>query len=581
MRNLFDHQDNAVKLMLECENNDIIKSNEYLSFRSTCGVLSNPIGSGKTLTALTLLTRHPISLETRGKVVFNTGTIYDIDKSYFNIDISERKMLSTSIPACFYLDFSLVVCTKPLINEWINEAELSGIPVYPLSTPGDIRNMYYKMPPKGSIIVCHPELLFGMIDSMHRACTRIPAPDYYCYVFNRVVFDDIHMNRGTFKGCTGKSVLGLFTWFLSATPGALDNSSTITKIKLISNALSPHSYNISRQCHVVSVPVTAYQEPPVNTSRITISQHTLSKVMDGILTQEVKNMLDYGDFTGVRNHFSEMLGSGENVQKPIHELVLDVEVRKLRDMEKMRDRYVVALYDTASVTRKIDQQRAKIDGIKERLDVVMQEEAECPICMEDVRRNKMMITPCCNNMMCADCINTLCGKTVIRKPCPVCRTPFKKSEMFIIGETGEAMSVQNIAERIMNGSQSQNSFKTVFEAIEHIILKNPSRKYLIFTQSEDSIKTYRSFLEKSSSIKIAALSGRLTSMKKNIDSVKEGLCNVLFLNSKSMDAGLNLQFIDEIVLVGECSKYRESQAIGRVRRYPRRDPVNVTYVNVT
>lgn len=580
MRNLFDHQENAIKLMLECEKNDIIKCNDYLSFRSTCGVLSNPIGSGKTLTALTIMNQHPIDLETRGKVVFNTGTIYEIDKSYFNTDISGRKMLNNLIPACYYMNYNLVVCTKPLINEWINEANLSNIPIRQLSTPGDIRAMSDDLPLPGSIIVCHPELLFGMIDAMHWIMNRVRAPDYYCYVFNRVFFDDIHMNRGTFKGCTGKSVLGLFTWFLSATPGALDNNSTITKIKLISNALSPHSYNISRQCHVVSVPVTAYQEPPVNTSRITISQHTLSKVMDGILTQEVKNMLDYGDFAGVRTHFSEMLGSGENVQKPIHELVLDVEVRKLQELEKLRNRYIVALYDTASVTRKIDEQKAKINGIKERLDVVMQEEAECPICMDDIRRDKMMITPCCNNMMCADCMNTLFGKMSIKKPCPVCRTPLKKSDMFIIGETGEAISVKNIAERIMNGSQSQNSFKTIFEAIEHIILKNPSKKYLIFTQSEDTIKIYKSFLEKSPNIKIAALSGRLTSMKKNIDSVKEGLCNVLFLNSKSMDAGLNLQFIDEIVLVGGCSKDRESQAIGRVRRYPRRDPVNVTYISV-
>jgi hypothetical protein len=580
MRPLFDHQENAIKLILECEENDVLRATPYLTFRTTCGVLSNPIGSGKTLTALTLLNRHPISLESRNKVVFNTGTIYEIDKTYFHTDIRQRKALSSMIPTCFYFDYSLVICTKPLINEWINEAQLSDIPVYTFSAPGDVRNISNGLPPKGSILICHPELMFSMIDAMHCKEYKIASPNYYCYVFNRVVFDDIHMNRGTFKGCSGKSVLGLFTWFLSATPGALDNGSTITKLKLISNALSPHSYNISRQCHVVTTPVTSYQEPPVNTTRITISQHTLSKVMDGILTQEVKNMLDYGDFTGVRNHFSEILGAGENVQKPIHELVLDVEIRKLHDLEKRRERYIQALYDTESISRKITEQQSKINGIRERLNVVMQEEAECPICMCDVQRNKMMITPCCNNMMCTDCINQIYGRTPMKKPCPVCRTQIKKAEMFIIGETGEAISIQNIAERIMNDTRSQNNFKTVFEAIEHVVMKDISKKYLIFTQSEDTIKTYKSFLEKIPRVKIASLSGRLTSMKKNIDSVKEGICNILFLNSRSMDAGLNLQFIDEIVLVGDCNRDRESQAIGRVRRYPRREPVNVTYISV-
>jgi len=260
--------------------------------------------------------------------------------------------------------------------------------------------------------------------------------------------------------------------------------------------------------------------------------------------------------------------------------VLEVEIHKLRDLEKTRDRYANSLVNITNVLIKIDQQQRKIDGIRERLNVVMQEEAECPVCMTDVPRKEMMITPCCNNMMCSGCINQFYGRVITKKPCPVCRTPIKKADMFIVNESGQAMSIQNIAERIMDQDKKETVFKTVFEAIEHIILKDPKKKYLIFTQSDDTIKTYKTFLGTCPEIKMASLSGRLSSMKKNIDNVKEGLCNVLFLNSKSMDAGLNLQFIDEIILIGDCTEYRENQAIGRVRRYPRKDPVNVTYISV-
>lgn len=559
-RELFPHQIKSVELMLEAESRMEIVTESKISFKSNYGILSNPIGSGKTLTMLTLLNNHPLTLDTCKSVFIRRSGIQLDIKGYLMEPVRDE-----FLDECRYIPYQLVVCTKPLINEWVNEAETSGIPIHTVSTDTQAKKLETKPPKPHSIIVVHTEqlqlvckTLSGTMESGH-------------VVFDRVVFDDIHMAK---KWKTIRyTTFGLFTWFLSATPGVLTHSNVGVRLRSLCPVL-PNDYMLIRTSHLVNVPVITYVEPPVVTKHHLVDTHWMSDSLAGILTHEVKHMLNMGDYDGIRRHFKNILG--EEVCKPIHELVLDAEVAELDKLKKAFEKYEEEGMNTTNITNKILSQKRKIDGIRERIDVVNQEEAECPICMCDVERKEMSITPCCFNMFCTECIN---NEIKVRKACPTCRAPLKKSGLLKVTESGQTISMTHIASMTIK-KNSDRSYKTVYEAVEKIMSQDFNKKYIIFTETNDTVKTYKKYLEAVPEIKLASLSGRLSTIKKGIDELREGSLNALFLNSKSSEAGLNLQFVDEIIFIGYCGEDRYNQAIGRVRRYPRTEPVVVHRVTV-
>lgn len=574
-RTLFAHQSKSIENMLECESRIEVEMKSRIKFRSTYGILSNPIGSGKTLTMLSLLHNHPLPIEKCSAVIFGNSSVQLDIKDYLMDPASQGSGFmfgNIHVPRCQYLPYQLVLCTKPLVNEWINEAGIAGIPIRPIFTPTIVKKIVNDPPEPHSIIVVYPELLQETISALSQ---NSPNPMLKgCAVFERVVMDDIHMAN---KWSHAKySLLSLFTWFLSATPNVLDGTMLTSKLRRACSTFSAYGM-ISPLAHMVRVDtVNEYVEPPVVPKYHYVMTHWASDAMSGVLTDEVKHMLNIGDYTGLRNHFKTILGDEEDICKPIHELVLSSEIKELERLKKSKERFIENDMSTENVDAKIESQKRKIEGIRERVSVVNQEEAECPICMCDVERKEMTVTPCCYNMFCKDCIHT---EIKARKVCPTCRASLKKSQLMNITDSGDTISLTHIAQRIDEKKiKSKGMYKTCFEAIEKIMSQDYKKKYIIFTETADSVLTYKKYLSSNMDIKLVTLSGRLNSMKKNIESLREGLANGMFLNSGSMEAGLNLQFVDEIILVGSSDNDRLKQAIGRVRRYPRTEPVIVNYV---
>lgn len=587
-RQLFPHQANSIEMMLECESRIEVETSSHLKFRSTYGILSNPIGSGKTLTMLSLLNNHPLTIDNCKTVIFGSSSVQVEIKEYLMdpenqtsgrlqegmiglIKAVERVQLG--IPQCRYLPYQLVLCTKPLVNEWINEAGASGIPIRSIFTPTLANKLKTDRPEPHSIIVVYPELLQATIKSL-MVQEDIPLIGG-CVVFDRVILDDIHM-ANKWKRDEAYSILGLFTWFLSATPEVLENIYLVARLRNACSAFSSYGM-LSPVAHMVKVDVNTYVEPPVIKNHYIVEPHWAANTLSDILTDEVKHMLNMGDYNGIRNHFKTLLGNDEDVCKPIHELVLETEIKELDRLKKSLERFIENDMNTDNVCEKIESQKRKIEGIRERIDIVKQEEAECPICMCDVERKYMSLTPCCYNMFCKDCIS---AELQVRKMCPTCRSPLKKTHLLNIMENGETISMTHIAEKVDKSKlQNKERNNTCYGAIEKIMSRDYKKKYIIFTETSESVSIYKKYLMTNPDIKLTTLSGRLSSMKKNIDSLREGLVNGMFLNSMSMEAGLNLQFVDEIILVGNCKNDRLKQAIGRVRRYPRTEPVIVNYVS--
>ena len=74
------------------------------------------------------------------------------------------------------------------------------------------------------------------------------------------------------------------------------------------------------------------------------------------------------------------------------------------------------------------------------------------------------------------------------------------------------------------------------------------------------------------------IKGHLTTIQKNLDYFKSGKIKVLFLNSNTSAAGINLQETTDIILYHKMSFNNENQIIGRANRIGRNINLNVHHL---
>jgi SNF2 family DNA or RNA helicase len=140
---------------------------------------------------------------------------------------------------------------------------------------------------------------------------------------------------------------------------------------------------------------------------------------------------------------------------------------------------------------------------------------------------------------------------------------------------------------MMNYITSENSHEyirqlpkrkqTKQEKIIDIINSNPNGKYIVFSSFDETLTIIRNTL-KDDDIEFTEISGTMSSRSKKIDNFKYGGTNVLFMNSMSNGAGINLQEATDLILYHRMPEDLETQIIGRAHRIGRRLSLNVHHL---
>ena len=202
----------------------------------------------------------------------------------------------------------------------------------------------------------------------------------------------------------------------------------------------------------------------------------------------------------------------------------------------------------------------KIKGIEERLGNVG--EKQCPICYCPFE--KPGVTPCCNNIFCIECITMALSTS---KACPLCRKNIKIQDVNLIINTPQET----------NSVKAERKLLTKLENLVKILKDKPAKRFMIFSEFDESLRQIKSELEKID-IVYSNIKGASASIKNIITKFKDGEFRVLLLNAKHFGAGLNLQFTDEIIIFHRMSKDLECQVIGRAQRLGRTDPLKINYL---
>lgn len=177
----------------------------------------------------------------------------------------------------------------------------------------------------------------------------------------------------------------------------------------------------------------------------------------------------------------------------------------------------------------------------------------CHICLSIVK--KPVVVNCCQNIFCGECfLNWMCNKNT----CPMCRAVVSSDMMIFVGESSdENMIIPN---------------KTKAELLLQLL--QVEGKYLIYSILGETFETIRKLLREQN-ISFVEIRGGADRRQKQLAKFKDGNENVLFLNSLTNGAGLNLQQVSDIILYTKVGDDTLDYVIGRAYRIGRTLPLKV------
>lgn len=602
-RQLFPHQLESVYLMekFEAGKETIEDPDTGFFIKSSYGCLSNPVGSGKTTVMLQVIKNDKLKFETLDTITFSIGgglitgdprTLYTIDNTN-EVTTPGRRFYLRCIPV------SVVVCSKPLTTVWQKEAQVMNVPHMIINTPKHVdfdtfTDKYNELITHSNGVIIISSQLYGDTMSNILQITNLKN-DYTIHMtFKRFVFDDFHsvtkMNAFYGKLCA------LFTWNINTTPESVYWSRYNRSLGRIITIDTTKQYTLHPMIpHIVKVPIPpeVYNQPEIVVHRHFFKPNELSNVLLDHIPFEVKQMLDTGNYEEAYKIMYKYVNPAEEGEEdenimanvasriPIHELVGNKYKQQIEKLKQRKIQLIEMGGSTKNVDDAIKEEERKLDNLHERLREAESENCDCPICYDTLERGEMVITKCCNNLFCKKCIQEAVFNT--NKICPLCRAKITPLSLYTLRNDNSAFDVSEIVNMKPKNSNISVA-KSPMEALLNLATSKPNgSKFVVFAPFEGSSKTFKTFF-KDTPYQVVDLSGSAASIKNKLESFENGSVQILFLSHKTSNAGLNLQFATDVVIIDNNATMNENgddykQSVGRVRRFPRTAPVPVHFIS--
>lgn len=626
-RILLSHQTESVELMEKAEKN-IPLQDSYTKFDMFCsfGTLENPVGSGKTAIMLQVIKNDKLRFETVRTLSISSegdnGRMLTGDPRNFYADTETGRILSVEFPLVLHtVPLNIVVCSKPLTTVWKKESDIMGVEAVVIDAPKHVesREIFKKLldpllvKENGVLILTNQlyghalALLDHILNPLHGYSD---GRHVHCTTPKRMIYDDVHSSIKWSRNYG--NLCPLFTWCINSTPDIIPWNKIEYYLALSFLTMPDLRYNRrNNKGHVVHVeiPESSYVEAPLIQSRSYYRNHHMVKLLEEHLPKSVRDMLSVGDFDGAYRRMRE-LAFGNNDEsnpavqnddedgsmlvserKPLQELVMVKYRKQMHSLVERRDRHLAYGFSIDSLVISIGEIQRKIDSLLSRLADSDLENSECPICMDEVVRGDMVTTKCCHNFFCKFCI----GKVFCsNKICPLCRKGITAMDIYSLQNDGRVFDISQILNPVVKKSAAlaldtinggSNVGQNSLHALETFVSSKPrGSKFVVFSPTEGSAKAYKEYFKLTPYI-LEDLLGSAVTISKRLEKFEKGFIDILFLSSKSSNAGLNLQYATHLVIIDSnkelCLEDGEiKQCIGRIRRFPRKDPVPVHHITV-
>jgi hypothetical protein len=427
------------------------------------------------------------------------------------------------------------------------------------------------------------------------------------YTVNRIIIDECN----SVKGSNLIQINNIFTWLItSSINSVMTSTGYIIKKEHNNNIHQGYSYNVrektimstgfilntivrlfeykdNHKLFLINNPEYIKQSislPELKTYVIMCKDNVVIQVLNGIVSNDIMRMLNAGDIEGIISKIDAVVGDESNIISIITQKYTDDLLIKEYELKVAIEN---PKYKPETESLSISNKRIAIHDLKYKIACIedrVKNADSCPICIDDFINP--IITPCCNNKYCFNCITlALHNKTT----CPSCRNNLSISKLLILSDKSKDSSQNTIVNLPINLStylQKVDHFKSIsnnsskydnMDKIFELNSENPIKKYLIFTEYESTLNTKITSILDKWNLKYDRIRGSSSTINKQLEKYKNpnGETNVLLVNSKFFGSGMNLENTSDIIIMHKMQGDIEMQAIGRAQRFGREGELRV------
>lgn len=541
---------------LQQYSNIIIGSNLMLSsgdiIDTKIGIYGDITGYGKTITMLAYLTKyyHQKRSDSQYLKLYQTSETVDQIKpsSEFVKHRGKRQVNFQMLPQ------TLILVNKQIAKQWDNELSKTDLKYLTISMqkhiPIDLDTLQTY-----EVIVC--------TDTM----SKYFYYKYWQYTWRRIVIDEPTENLVPYDYKSD------FYWLISA---SYHDIPVMSRQKNIYRMIFPpydkhvyiHAFLVRNDPDFVKA---SYQLPVIDTIVHQCYEHSLAQLVKPYISAEIASMISAGN---IKEAIIRLGGTTpdasilELVNKKKKEELLECQFK----YDKYHQKYIVEKNrDYKNNYEKWQERRTKLMQEINEIDNKYKESLNqgCAICYDDFENNKVILLPCCQNLVCGICLFNWFEK---QSTCPYCRSLIERKNIIYLEksvkikpelvETEQNSHVDKIKRPHLKLSAKK---ETRLEKIINLIKTSPSRKFIVVSMYDETFNHIKKQLE-DNDISYTEIKGQKSHIDKEIQRVYNGLHRVVFLNGQYQGTGLNLQLMTDIILYHDMDCSIITQVMGRINR---------------
>lgn len=543
LRELFEYQKNAVAHMTQIENAcvAVTSRNEHttVEISSSCGMLADPTGSGKTTTTIAFVQSR------FGKLKHRTESLSMVHM--FGSFVTERIKFRPAAVECA-LDTTVVVVSPNLVEQWRRETQsVTGESPVTLNTAAQVRS-YLEKPTNGLLVVVN--------ENRYRLFCTLSA--VLSVGFARLVFDECRHLCSLQTSSASKPVT-VFTWFICASATDRPEASDFFPVsvhQLSMMAGMNHLPSELVQAMTVRTPLHEIEYPGTIVYK-TYNCRSLSHVTDIIadtMEPDMRSRIMAGDIAGALAILGAESAS-DIYTVVVHRLNRDVRHIRFLISEIERDVQAGARVH-AQVENRIAELRSKeetlvrqIDNSETRFQTLLTH-GECSICLD--RFTDPVLISCCSNVFCSKCIvHAQCST----QKCPLCR-----STVFRLHRVVSDGTCRTIDPEMWRAPKSK------IDVLRGLLQDSGARKVLVYAEYEVCWPLIHDVAKESGAIPMR-LTGHARARCEVLAQFQsaDDRC-VLFANAIHDCSGIDLPMTTDIILWHMMGTTKTSQIVGRCRR---------------
>lgn len=508
------------------------------------GAICDPVGSGKTLTVLSLV-KSDIKCEPAQEYKYGTEgamcevtTVIPVNNTFESLESDK---------------YTVIVLPHTLVSQWKAVIDI------------DTSLTYVEFKKGGKIDKGEKSDVIIVSNNNHR--------EFHCKYsnvrFKRVFYDE----ADSIKIPNCDKLMSNFYWFVTASFMSLHQVYSYTGNRISCNGFIKNTFYKTDSKLLKHLIIrndkdfihNSFQLEDYVERKIKCLKNQLLSVLTDHVSDKVQQMICAGDIDSAIATFGLTNASGENLVAIVcNDLYTQLENNKAKLQYVHNKTYSSPEAKQAA----IDRVESEIEKLKESIESISKKIKESeldPITYMDIENP--VITKCCKTTFDFESI-TMYVLSKTNPLCPICRTPISKKELIMISDRS------NEEEETKEEWNFETNKK--IDNIKYLIDNLASKsRIIIFSEYDNTINT---LLKELTSIEIRQIKGTSKAIDNTLAWFRDNTVidkRILFMNSQYAGAGINLECGTDVFIYHSMSSDLTKQVIGRCHRPGRTSVLNV------